>query len=118
MASSANRFGWWSSTIRMRARSPGSTAGRGDGGGWMGRGTAMGEASEPSSARPEADELHQLVAVHRLGQVVGGTGYDATVPIFLQGLGGDGDDRQRFVGRVLADGPHGLVAVHLRHHHV
>src|SRR5947209_5385795 len=95
MASSAIRFGGWSSTIRMRA---------------------SGASMLP--ARPEADELHQLVGFDRLGQVVGRARLDALLAIFLERLGGDGDDRQRLVRRVLPDGAHGLVAVHLRHHHV
>src|SRR5713101_5802208 len=79
---------------------------------------SAGGTSAPFSARPQADELQELVDIDRLGKVVRRARDDALVPILLEGLGGDGDDRQRLVGRVLADRLHGLVAVHLRHHDV
>ena len=64
MASSANRFGWWSSTIRMRARSAGSTAGRGDGGGWMGRGhDPLWILKDPNAADFSVPELTLLKEV-------------------------------------------------------
>src|SRR2546425_997540 len=71
-----------------------------------------------SSPHPETDELEELVCLHRFRQVVGGACLDALLAVVLQRLRGDGDDGQCLVRRIAADGPHGLVPVHLRHHHV
>ena len=53
-----------------------------------------------------------------LGDVVGGAGLEALLAVALHRLGGERDDRQRAELRVVADLPHRLVAVHLRHHDV
>src|SRR5260370_4684053 len=62
-------------------------------------------------ARQPVPELaHQLLGVHRLGQVVGRAGLDALLPITLHGFGGHPDDRQAPAPPVLAHRPHRLQA--------
>src|SRR5260370_28393692 len=62
-------------------------------------------------ARQPVPELaHQLLGVHRLGQVVGRPGLHALLPLTLHGLGGHPDDRQAPAPPVLAHRPHRLQA--------
>src|SRR4051812_23174144 len=98
MASSATRFGGWSSTIRMRAG--GASSRSCGGGGLLGVIAMRSPASISSAASPKLDQLHQLVGVDRLGQVVRCPGRDALLPVLLERLGGDGDDGQRLVRRI------------------
>ena len=83
-----------------------------------GRAGASGCSAYSRAVEPDAQERPELLALHRLGDVVGCAGVEALPAIVLHGLGGQGDDRQLAELRQLADRPRRLVAVHLRHHDV
>src|SRR6516164_2865131 len=68
--------------------------------------------------QPQADQRQQLVRVDGFGHVIGGAGLEALLTVALHRLGRERDDRQQAELVVAADAPHGLVAIHLRHHDV
>src|SRR2546423_14214599 len=70
------------------------------------------------NACPEPYQLHQFFRLHRLRQIVEGSGLDALLAVLLQRLGGDGDDRQGGVPWGVADAVEGFVTVELGHHDV
>ena len=63
-------------------------------GGPPGAATASGSGS-PRAVEPDTQERPELLALHRLGDVVGRPGVEALPAIVLHGLGRQGDDRQR-----------------------
>src|SRR3954466_10794831 len=65
------------------------------------------------SMQPPSQNGQQVLAIHRLGEVVPGAGSDAFLAIALHRLRGDGDDRQLDVARQLLDLLDGGDAVHL-----
>ena len=71
----------------------------------------------PLDPRQRGDPGQQLAAVDRLGQEVVGPRLEG-LDLLLVAAGGDHHDRQERRGRVRADPPAHLVAVHARHHDV
>ena len=70
------------------------------------------------SHQPDTQHGEQLVKVDRFCNVIGRSRFDALGAIPFHRLGCHGNNGQRAELRDLADGPHGFVAVHLRHHDV
>src|SRR3954471_7840771 len=127
MASRATRFAGWSSTMRMFARGAGRRASGGFpavsiverlGSTWSFLLQELRARLSRLTADPEVNEIEQPLGVDRLGDVVGGACREALLTVFLQRLGGDGDDRLATQGRVGADRADGLVAIHPGHHDV
>src|SRR5579862_4556702 len=71
-----------------------------------------------SRVEPHPQQRQQLVGIHRLGDVIRRAGLQTLLAVAFHGLRGERDDRQAAEARILADEPHGFVAVHLRHHDV
>ena len=69
--------------LGRHGRSPGLVAGDGS------------RCGSPRAVEPDAEERPELLALHRLGDVVGCAGVEALPAIVLHGLGRQGDDRQR-----------------------
>src|SRR5262245_32143134 len=67
---------------------------------------------------PDAQHRKELIHVDRLGDVIGGAGFDALVAIGLHRLGCQSDDRKVFEPFDPPDSLHRLVTVHLRHHDI
>src|SRR5215510_12484258 len=67
---------------------------------------------------PDAQHRKELIHVDRLGDVIGGSGFEALVAIGLHRLGSQSDDREILEPLDPPYGMHRLVPVHLRHHDV
>src|SRR5882724_269429 len=68
--------------------------------------------------QPGPHHGQHLVDIDGLRQIIPCARLYAAFAIALHGLGGHRDDRQILAGRHLADFPHCIQAVHLRHHDV
>src|SRR5215813_6084853 len=99
--STARRCPGVSSTTRMSTRS--LDAGTSGAVPPPGSSTALIALAYPFPLRlahqPRPQHGHELLGIHRLGQIVPGPGLDALLAIALHGLGGDGDDRDVHRGR-------------------
>src|SRR5262249_15276637 len=75
-------------------------------------GTCTGWLLSSVRGEPALHDAEQVFGVHRLGDIVGGTGGDALIPVALHGPGGHRDDRQVSQPRYLPDRRRGRVPVH------
>src|SRR5437870_1974394 len=97
-ASSASSFSGRSSTRRME--------------------TLPSVSGIPLPIQPNPQHRQELLRVDWLADVIARPRLDALFPVALHGLGGEGDDRELAELAQLADRPHGVVPVHVRHHDV
>src|SRR5262245_9396346 len=67
---------------------------------------------------PNAQQRKQLIRVHRLGNIIRCTGFEAFLAVAFHGFRRQGQYRQEAVPVVAADSADGFIAVHLRHHDV
>ena len=72
----------------------------------------------PDSRHPSPHDGKQIRQIYGLSHIIGSPGLQAFFTIAFHGFGRQCDDRQRADTRKLANGPGGLVAIHLRHHDV
>ena len=113
MASSASRFSGRSSTSRIDTPEAGEGCTVTPPHRSRARMLVVGGTDQPGPHHGQ-----QLVQVDRLGDVVTRPGHQALVPVARHRLRGEEQDRQVGEPGLLPDLRRGLVAVHLRHHHV
>src|ERR1700679_1288026 len=62
-----------------------------------------------SAMKPHSDSKQQLLGVDRFGEIIGGAGFKAFLPVALHRLGRQRDNGEPPEGRIRTDNANGLV---------
>jgi hypothetical protein len=67
---------------------------------------------------PDAQERKQLFGIHRFGNVIGSTRFQALFTVTFHRFGCQSKNGEKAMSWIGADAAHGFVAIHFRHHDI